>query len=96
MMNEPVVCDQPCTLCDATEARLLSLTDRDNRFLCTVVCIRCGLIRSDPLPREEQLRAFYSTKYRKEYKGISVPKGKHLYSDARTAMRRFRFLAPLL
>ena len=59
-----------CPLCGSAEAAVAGLRDRQGRPLTTLLCLGCGLYRSDPLPSEEQLRAFYATQYRLEYKEI--------------------------
>jgi hypothetical protein len=86
----------PCNLCHSSAVYILSLKDRKGEDLRTVICKKCGLIWSDPRPHEETIREFYSNEYRQEYKGITRPKKKHLYRDAREAMKRYRFIENLL
>ncbi len=86
----------PCNLCRSSRVDILALKDRKGKDLRTVICKKCGLIRIDPLPHEETIREFYSNEYRREYKGITRPKKKHLYRDAGEAMKRYRFIQDLL
>lgn len=89
-------CSKPCNLCKATNVAELCLKDRRGGYLRTVICKECGLIWTDPPPHEDRLKEFYSKEYRKEYKGIYEPKRKHLYRDAKSAIRRITFLKDLL
>jgi len=72
------------------------LKDRKGDYLRTVICKKCGLIWSDPRPAEEKIKEFYSKEYRKEYKGITKPKKKHVYRDAKEAMRRYFYFKDIL
>ena len=54
------------------------------------------MIWSDPRPTDKKIRDFYSTEYRKEYKGITKPKKKHVYRDAKEAIKRFNYLKEIL
>lgn len=54
------------------------------------------MIWSDPRPADEKIKAFYSTEYRKEYKGITRPKKKHVYRDAKEAIKRYNFFKEIL
>lgn len=89
-------CSTPCNLCGAASVGVLSLKDRKGAYLKTVICKRCGLIWSDPRPEDETIRNFYSKDYRREYKGITIPKKKHVYRDAGEAIRRYRFFEDLI
>jgi SAM-dependent methyltransferase len=48
------------------------------------------------MPSEEELAAYYRDEYRAEYKGVTVPKKKHVLRAARLARQRLALLAPLL
>ena len=54
------------------------------------------MIWSDPRPAEENIKEFYSKEYRKEYKRITKPKKKHVYRDAKEAIKRYRFFKDIL
>lgn len=62
----------------------------------TVLCRTCGLARTDPMPSEEVLAAYYRDEYRSDYKGVTIPKAKHVLRAARLARQRLALLAPLL
>ena len=89
-------CSIPCNLCGSTTVEVLSLKDRNGDYLRTVICEKCGLIWSDPRPTDEKIKEFYSTEYRKEYKGIIKPKKKHVYRDAKEAIKRFNYFKEIL
>ena len=82
----------PCNLCGGTSIEVVSLEDRSGDYLRTVICRECGLIWTDLRSSIDEVKAFYSGGYRKEYKGKAKPRLKHIYRDANEAIRRFRFL----
>ena len=57
----------------------MSHKDRHGERLLTVICENCGLICNSPVPTEEELGDFYKNRYRKQYKGVVIPKLKHHY-----------------
>ncbi len=85
-----------CNLCGSFEAGVLSLKDRRRKYLRTVICKKCGLIWTDPRSSGADIRSFYSGKYRREYKGSARPKMKHIYRDAKEALRRHRFISEFI
>jgi len=89
-------CSIPCNLCRSIHINELCLKDRNGNYLRTVICVKCGLIWSDPRPSEEKIKNFYSKEYRKEYKKILKPKLKHIYRDANEAIKRFCFFKEIL
>ena len=90
------VCSIPCNACGSQTVEELSLKDRNGDYLRTIICKECGLIWSDPRPTEDQLREYYASDYRREYKGVYQPKLKHIYRDAHSALRRYHFLEEIL
>jgi 2-polyprenyl-3-methyl-5-hydroxy-6-metoxy-1,4-benzoquinol methylase len=71
----------------ATEhLKIVSNVDRSGKPLKTLVNIQTGLVRSDPIPTDEELARFYSENYRVEYKGAELPR-------KRQALRNFRRVA---
>lgn len=94
--NRAEQCSIPCNLCGATVVETLSLKDRNDNYLRTVICRKCGLIWSDPRPADEKVREFYSKEYRKEYKGITKPRKKHVYRDAKEAMKRYNYFKEII
>ena len=95
-MSNKAQCSIPCNLCSSSIVETLSLKDRKGDYLRTVICRECGLIWSDPRLADEKIKEFYSKEYRKEYKGITKPKKKHLYRDAREAIKRYNFFKKIL
>ena len=89
-------CSIPCNLCGSTIVEELCLKDRKGHYLRTVICKKCGLIWSDPRPSDDKIREFYSREYRKEYKGITKPKKKHVYRDAKEAIKRYNYFKEIL
>lgn len=72
---------------------MISHKDRDGQPLTNVMCDSCGLVWVDPQPTTESTKQFYSTDYRKQYKGAFQPKLKHCYRETHRAIDRVsRFL----
>ncbi len=86
----------PCILCGARDAALLSRKDRRGRPLRTVLCRGCGLAWSDPLPAPDALASYYRDRYRREYQGTQRPRRVHIYRNGRNAIDRFHQLRPWL
>jgi len=85
-----------CPLCGGRGVERISSRSRDGAKLDTVACLGCGLLRSDPLPSEAELRAFYEQRYRMSYKGVREPKLKHVARAGRLAAERYRALSRFL
>lgn len=49
---------------------------------------------SNPRPAEDDVRRYYSSEYRLQYKGHSTPSMRHVARSARGALNRYRTLAP--
>ena len=86
----------PCDLCGAREVEEVAAVDRRRRPLRTVICRRCGLVWTDPIPGEEALRQFYSHQYRLQYKGVYRPTLQHVYRGGKVAAQRTQQLKKLL
>jgi 2-polyprenyl-3-methyl-5-hydroxy-6-metoxy-1,4-benzoquinol methylase len=83
----------PCALCDKPMLSTVSTVDaKSHKPLHVAICNGCGLVQQDPIPSEEELHHFYSHHYTEDYKGIYVPKPKHVYRAGMTALARVRFL----
>jgi SAM-dependent methyltransferase len=89
-------CPIPCNLCGASDVEVIGSRDRDRRPLRTTICRRCGLVWSNPRPGEADVRRYYSSEYRLDYKGRSTPSLRHVARSARGALNRYRDLAPYL
>jgi len=83
-----------CYLCGTTGARVLANRCRSNTPLRTVICPKCGLVWSDPLPHNP--RDFYEDDYRVSYKGTYSPKPKHILRAGNVALSRHEKIRRLL
>ncbi len=85
---------QGCSLCGTAETLALAAHDRRLKRLTSVVCAGCGLIRTDPMPTEEELAAYYRTRYRSDYQWVGKrPPRRHLQRTRAEAARRAELLA---
>lgn len=84
----------PCNLCGSREILVLANRSRSGKPLRTVICPKCGLVRSDPLPHNP--REFYEDAYRLSYKGAYAPKPKHIFRAGKVALSRYRKIEQLL
>jgi len=75
---------------------VIGTRDRDRRPLRTTICRRCGLVWSNPRPTEEEVRRYYSSEYRLDYKGQATPSLRHVARSGRGALNRYQALAPFL
>jgi SAM-dependent methyltransferase len=83
-------------LCGASEVDVIGTRDRDGRPLRTTICRNCGLVWSNPRPGEDEIRRYYSSQYRLDYKGRATPSLRHIARSGRGALNRYRALAPHL
>jgi len=58
---------RPCNLCGETAMTVVCRYDRRLKPLTTVSCDGCGLLRTDPMPSEEELGLYYASNYRLDY-----------------------------
>lgn len=89
-------CPIPCNLCGSSDVEVLGDRDRDGHPLRTTICRACGLVWSNPRPGEEEVRRYYSSEYRLDYKGQATPSMRHVARSGRGALNRYRVLAPYL
>ncbi len=85
--------DTACALCGAADALLLCSTDRRWKPLRSVACVQCGLIRTAPMPTEDELQSYYANEYRADYQfaGKTPPKF-HRARSMREAEQRLALL----
>ncbi len=95
-VNATITCTVPCNLCESDDIEVVRSKDRHGKPLQSVICRRCGLVWSDPRPSPDELRRFYESEYRVDYKGSFQPKPKHAYRAGKVALDRCRRLKPLL
>lgn len=84
---------EPCNLCDSHKSKTVSIWDRRLKRLHTVICKNCGLLRTDPMPTEEELNDYYSSLYRFDYQmGGKKPPRYHRIRNTRYAKERADYL----
>jgi SAM-dependent methyltransferase len=83
----------PCNICHSDRKVVIGTTDRRWKNLTTVACADCGLMRTDPMPTDEELARYYASSYRFDYQlaGSKPPKF-HLIRSARDAEMRAKAL----
>lgn len=87
--------DEACNLCGSAQKVLICSTDRRLKPLKTVACADCGLMRTDPMPTDDELNAYYSSGYRKDYQFAgSKPPRAHIANSMRIAKTRMAELEP--
>lgn len=89
-------CPIPCNVCGASDVEVVGERDRDGHPLRTTICRRCGLVWSNPRPAEDEVRRYYSSEYRLDYKGRATPSLRHIARSGRGALNRYRALSPYL
>jgi SAM-dependent methyltransferase len=85
-----------CPLCSRSAWTLLHEKHQIGSDLRFVMCRSCGLVRTDPLPSREALCLYYNTRYRRDYKGVTEPRLKHVYRAGHLAISRFKELREFL
>lgn len=86
-----------CDLCGDRARLVVCRHDRRLKPLTSVACETCGLVRTDPMPSEAELAAYYAHGYRFDYQlsGKTPPKF-HRVRAAREAAQRLALLSPVL
>lgn len=72
---------EACQFCGSTTHETVSTQDRHGKPLTSVVCMGCGIVTNDPIPSDEALAAFYTTDYRKDYKGADKPRMRQVWRN---------------
>lgn len=88
-----------CPVCGSDDSSRVAGMDRRIKFMDTVRCHSCGLLRTDPLPDESELAEYYLDSYRKDYQAAFFgPKRRHRLKRLREARMRAggiaKFLSP--
>ncbi len=87
----------PCNLCGSLEKMIICKKDRRWKPLLTVACSDCGLMRTDPMPTDEELKQYYRNEYRLDYQFASTrPPKAHLVRSLRDAHNRAAALGDAL
>ncbi len=88
---------EPCNLCGARDTKTVSTWDRRLKRMTTVICEGCGLLRTDPMPTEDELNAYYGSLYRFDYQlGGKKPPRFHRVRSARYALERAAYIRPAI
>lgn len=84
-----------CPLCGERGGTIVAHTDRRLKKLTSLCCDGCGLVRTDPIPTDAELDAYYSGEYRQDYQLASArPSKRHIDISRREAAQRLARLAP--
>lgn len=82
-----------CILCNQNNFKTVSTKDaKSGDSLNVSICQSCGMVQQDPIPTDAELKAYYSTEYRQEYKNTYTPKPKHVFRAGNLAYERINFL----
>jgi len=82
-----------CILCNQNNFLTVSNKDaKNNAFLKISFCKSCGMVQQEPIPTEDEMREYYATEYRQDYKKTYVPKLKHVLRAGNLAIDRINFL----
>ncbi|MCA3597942.1 MAG: class I SAM-dependent methyltransferase [Methylobacterium sp.] len=90
--------EAPCNLCGSHHRLIISQSDRRLKTLKSVACEQCGLIRTDPMPTDAELDAYYAGEYRLDYQFAfsKKPPRFHITRSQRDAEARLALLEPAL
>lgn len=92
-MRTPPIAVTPCPVCGSQHAEPIARVDgKTSEPLLTVNCSACGLGRIDPLPTRPELEAWYTHRYRQEYKQAASPALRHVLRAGRNARDRWEWL----
>lgn len=81
----------PCIICGPSRTEEIATRARCGGFLRSVICTTCGLVYSDPRPQED-IKEYYRSEYRLDYKNTFVPKLKHIHRAGRAALDRLKLV----
>ncbi len=91
-LHQTIASEAPCKLCGGHELKVIGTQGRNFLKLTTTICTGCGLIHSYPIPTKDELDAYYTKRYRSDYKGAYTPKRKHILRYSRWSMIRIKQL----
>lgn len=81
-----------CNLCGGTDFDVVGRRDRLGGKLRTVLCRGCGLVFTNPMPTDDEVSAFYRTRYRQDYHGTSQPRPAAVARANKGAIYRYNSL----
>jgi SAM-dependent methyltransferase len=85
-----------CNLCGGGDHQVVGTRDRHFGKLRTVLCRTCGLVFTNPMPTNDEIRTFYARDYRAAYHGSVSPRQRDVARSRRGAIERADALAPRL
>ena len=86
-----------CPVCRCEQGSKICGLDRRWKRLPTYACDHCGLLFTNPMPREDELANYYTHLYRWDYQGaVDGPKQRHLRKRLVEARHRASQLSRLL
>lgn len=91
-IGEILTTEQCCVLCGHAQRRVIANEGRGGQKLTTGICTGCGLVQSLPVPSPQELREYYRSRYRSEYKNAVRPHRKHILRYSRNAIGRLQRL----
>lgn len=82
-----------CGLCRSERHELMPQRDaKSGDDLPIALCTDCGLVQRRLLPAAEELHSYYAQRYRSHYKGVRVPRLKHVRRAGLAALDRLALL----
>jgi len=86
-----------CPVCQNAESRTIAPIDRNFKLSNTVMCTRCGMVFTNPMPSEEELNDFYANFYRFLHQGaLFRPRQKHILKRRLEAERNAQEVAEFI
>lgn len=85
-----------CDLCGGEQFEPLAHYDRHGEPLDTDLCLSCGLVMHATIPTQDELDAFYGSKYRVAYHGEITPSDRRVWRAWNNGLRIAKRLRPVL
>lgn len=79
-------------LCRGSRDLIIGEKDRYDIPLTTVLCMNCGLVRSNPYYDEKTLKAFYENEYRQIYSGSKKAKNDFFKEQVRIGEKIIKYI----
>jgi len=67
-----------CPICGSANNETILASDRYEMGITTVICVRCGLLYTNPRPSSEVFNQFYENHYREFYEDVEWPSEKYI------------------
>ena len=85
-----------CELCGDRRYEIVGSRDRHGQPLDTAICMGCGLVAHLHIPSDAELKAYYTTQYRRQYHGEAAPSPRRVMRAWKNGQRILRQLDPFL